>query len=284
MAEDEALSPLARLVRRHDRDRFLTALFASPGRRESLFALYAFNYEVAKTREMVREPMLGQIRLQWWRDSIAAIYDGAGLRRHEVVEPLAAAIAAHGLARAEFERLIDARERDLDDSPPADLAALEAYAEASAGPLVLLALQVLGVHDGAAAAAGRGIAIAHALAGLMRAAPFHARARRLYLPADLLAAGGIDLDRTIFALKATPALAGVVAAVAARAQAHLVASRSLRREVPRAALPALLPGVLAERSLARLARVRHDVFAPSLARPEGGLTARLTLAALLGRY
>ena len=51
-------------VRQHDRDRYLTALFAPPARRPGLFALYAFNLEVAKVREAVSEPMLGHIRLQ----------------------------------------------------------------------------------------------------------------------------------------------------------------------------------------------------------------------------
>ena len=74
------LSPVAALVRHHDRDRFQTALFAPARRREALFALYAFNYEIARVRESVREPMLGQIRLQWWREAIDAAYAGAAAR------------------------------------------------------------------------------------------------------------------------------------------------------------------------------------------------------------
>ena len=66
------LSPLGELVRRHDRDRYQTALFAPADRREALFALYAFNYEIARVRESVTQPMLGQIRLQWWREVIDA--------------------------------------------------------------------------------------------------------------------------------------------------------------------------------------------------------------------
>src|SRR5580704_15885570 len=102
-----ALSPIGALVRNHDRDRFQTALFAPAGSREALFALYAFNYEIARVRESVREAMLGQIRLQWWREAIAAAYAGAPPRRHEVVEPLTAALRAPGLSREHFERLID---------------------------------------------------------------------------------------------------------------------------------------------------------------------------------
>ena len=76
---------MAGLVRQHDRDRFLTTLFAPDDRREDLLALYAFNHEVAKTREVVSEPTLGRIRLQWWRDNLEAIYAGQPPRRHGVV-------------------------------------------------------------------------------------------------------------------------------------------------------------------------------------------------------
>ncbi len=233
-AARDKLSPMARLVRRHDRDRFLTALFAPAQARESLYALYAFNYEVAKTRESVRETMLGRIRLQWWREAIAAIYGGAPVRRHEVTEPLAAAIAAHGLSRRHFEALIDAREADLDDEPPASLASLEAYAAASSGSLVLLALEAVGVRGPDAEEAGREIGIAYALAGLLRAVPFHAGARRLYLPADLIEAAGIDVERGLYSRNRSPALAGVAAQVAGRARFHLAAARASRRRMPRA--------------------------------------------------
>ena len=85
-------------VRRFDRDRYLAALFARSGPRADLLALYAFNLELAKIRELVREPMMGLIRLQWWRDCIAEIYAG-NVRRHQVAQPLAAAVARHGLPR-----------------------------------------------------------------------------------------------------------------------------------------------------------------------------------------
>src|SRR6202045_4412867 len=74
-AKTDRLSPVAALVRRHDRDRFQTVLFAPAARREALFALYAFNYEIARVRESVTEPMLGRLRLEWWREIIAAAYE-----------------------------------------------------------------------------------------------------------------------------------------------------------------------------------------------------------------
>src|SRR6202051_5062603 len=109
------LSPLAALVRRHDRDRYQTALFAPADRREALFALYAFNYEIARVREIVTQPTLGQIRLQWWREIVDAAFAGRAPRQHEVAVPLAAAIREFAPTRAHFDRMIDTRERDLDD-------------------------------------------------------------------------------------------------------------------------------------------------------------------------
>jgi phytoene synthase len=58
---------IAALVRRHDPDRFLTSLFAPPAQRDALLTLYAFNHELARAREVISEPPLALIRLQWWR-------------------------------------------------------------------------------------------------------------------------------------------------------------------------------------------------------------------------
>src|SRR3954454_24269808 len=156
-----SLSAPAAIVRRHDRDRYQTALFAPSDRREALFALYAFNYEVARVRETMTQPMLGQIRLQWWREVIAAAYAGAPARRHEIVQPLVAAIGEFGLSRAPFDRIVDTRERDLGDAPPADLAALVDYAEGTSSALIDLALEALGAAEPASVEAARTVGIAY---------------------------------------------------------------------------------------------------------------------------
>jgi phytoene synthase len=194
---------------------------------------------------------------------------------------LANAIRKHQMSRPHLEALIDSREADMVDEPPADLAALERYAESSSARLVLLALEVLGVREAAAIAAGREVGIAYALAGLMRAVPFHARARRIFLPGDLV---DETARRALLELRPHAALASAVAAVTQRARAQLARARARRAEIPRAALPALLTGVLAQRSLDRLAQAKYDVFARALARPDALLVTRLGLAAWRNRY
>ncbi len=281
MADTDEASAAA--VRRFDRDRYLTSLFAPEGRRKALWALYAFNNEIALVREQVREPIAGRVRLQWWRDVIAAIYDGAP-PAVPLARDLAAAVAAHGLSRDPFERLIEAREQDLEDAPPADLAALVAYAEESSAPLVALALEALGVREAAAHAAGREVGIGWALTGLLRAAPHRARTGRSDFPAELLAAEGIAAG-WIDPRRPPAGLARVVERIAAEARARLAAARRFRPDVPRGALPALLPAVLASHDLDRLARAGHDPFAPALGRTERlSRPLRLAVAARRARY
>lgn len=280
----ESRSPLAAALRHHDRDRYQLALFAPAERRDALFALYAFNYEVARIREAVREPMLGLIRLQWWRDALDEIYAGKRPRHHEVVEPLAAAIAAHRPAQAHFTALLDARVRDMDEAPPESLTALEDYASGTSGRLNLLALEILGVDDAEARDAAKAACIAYALTGLLIASPFHARGRRLYLPQDLTARHGADLERSLFALKPAPALAAVARDIALRARSHLDEAQRRRGAIPRAALSAVLSGVLAAQRLKRLERVDYNVMDPRLATEDTLQSLRLAWASLSGRF
>ena len=277
----EGLSPAATLVRSHDRDRFQTALFAPAAHREALFALYAFNYEIARVRESVHEAMLGQIRLQWWREAIDSAYGDGPMRRHEVVEAVTAAIRERNLSRGLFDRLIDTREHDLDDEPPATLAALEDYAEGTSATLIYLALEVLGAAAPPALEAARRIGIAYAFAGLMRAMPVHAQAGRSFIPASLAAETGLD-PRDYAALRATPALRRTVETMASVARGHLTAARRLRRDVPSAAFPALLPARIAANALRRLERAGFDPFS-SAAFGDPLQSWRLSWAALCRR-
>ncbi len=270
-------------MRHRDRDRYQTALFAPAARREALFALYAFNSEIARVREMVTQPTLGQIRLEWWRENIAAAYDGGPVRRHPVAEALASTIREWGLTRHCFDRLIDARATDFDAVPPASLAALEDYAEGTSSQLVYLALETLEARDAAAAAAGRDIGIAYALAGLLRALPFLSATGRQIVPAEVAARAGLDLG-DYRGLRSGPALRVAVAEIAAAAASRLQAARDRRDAIARAAVPALLPAVVAERSLKRLERAGNDPFAPELARRDPLQSWRLAAAALRSRF
>lgn len=163
-------------VRRHDPDRYLLALFQPAAKRQTALALAAWNLELANARQRSGEVLIGQMRLQWHRDALQEIRDGRP-RRHPVVGELA---AAHGAGVLDLDcmlGIVDARERDLDPAPPANLADLEAYGRATAGALNACLWPSLpaAIDSGAA----------FALIGLARAAPANEAAGRRWTPADL---------------------------------------------------------------------------------------------------
>ena len=273
-------STLPALLRRHDRDRFLATLCAPVERQPALWALLGFNYEIARVREVVSEPVLGQIRLQWWRDALDEIYAGRKPRRHEVVEPLAEAVLGCGLDRTLLDGMIEAREQDLAGEPPASLAALEAYLAATSSNLLLAQLAVLGTE---AAEAARHVGIAWGLVGLIRALPFHAAAKTLYIPAEI--AQAVDLhEQDVYSLRPSAPLAAALKALGAAAVAHLAEARKRRRDVPRAALPALLIARLAAHYLRRLAAAGYDPYTPLVQQPDPLAAWRLSWGWAIGRY
>ncbi len=277
------LSPLAAEVRRLDHDRYLCALFAPPQARESLFALYAFNAEVARVREAVTEPLAGSIRLQWWRDVLEDIYGGGEGPPHRVARALAGAVRRHRLSRLPFEQLLEAREFDLDAEAPADMAALLSYAEATSATLAGLSLEILEARDEASREAGRQVGLAWALTGLLRAVPFHAAARRIYLPATLSRDSGVEFGE-LFAGRPGPGLRMAVAEIAEAARRHIEAARSAAPRIPRRAVPALLPATLAEAYLGTLAKAGYDPFERRVGAPGRGRLIRLAVSAWRGRF
>jgi phytoene synthase len=241
---DDALNICAAHVRRADPDRYFTALFAPAERRPFLLALYAFNHEIARIGESVSEPMLGAIRLEWWRETVQSAMEGAP-RNHDVARALAAGFADHPLPLDLFEALLTARAFDSAGEQFADLAALETYVDATSGNLMRLAARLLGADDSAVGAAG----LAYGLTGLLRAVPFHASQRRLYLPLDLLKAAGLSPD-DIFAGRGAAKLQAVMAQIAARARVHY--GRAHKGPKMRTGLAAVLPASLVPLYLRRL--------------------------------
>ncbi len=273
---------LAARVRAVDPDRYATVLFAPAATRPALFALVAFNHEIARVREVVSEPVLGQIRLHWWREALEGIYAGAP-PAHDVARALADALALGRLERAILERMIEARERDLAEEPPARIEELLSYAQDTAGGLIELMLQALDADVPAAREAGRAIGAAYALVGLARAIPFHARARRSYLPSALLAEHGLAAE-DLYRQEPPQALPAAVAKIAGLARVHLLEARDLAGPVPRRAVPALLSAAVAETYLRRLDRAGYDVYHPSVAERPPGLIWRLAAKAWTGRW
>ncbi len=256
-ALDASFAHCETLVRELDPERYQASLFAGQAQRGGLLALAAFNAEIARVRDAIREPMAGEIRLQWWRDALngTARGDASG---HPVVPALLATIERARLPLAPFHALIDARTFDLYDDPMPTLGDLEGYAGETASMLVRLGSLVLldGREPGGAAAAGHaGVAIA--LAGLMRALPFHARRGQVYLPGDVLARHGVSRDDIVTG-RGGPGLGAALAELRAEARRHLKLAMEGLSGLPEAVAPAFLPLAPVEPHLRRMERANHD--------------------------
>src|ERR1043166_3877698 len=248
-----------KLVRAGDKDRWLPALFAHADRRAHLHALYAFNLEVARVRELAREPMAGEIRLQWWREVIA------GTRPGEAA--LLDAIARYRLPVQTLLDLIEARAFDLYNDPMPTLAAFAGYGRRTASGLIMLAAQVL---DRAAADVGNAAVpagIAYATTGLLRAFALQASRGQLYLPADVLVRHGVS-SSDILAGRTTGGLRAALAELRAFARGNLAAYAVRRGELPAAILPAFLPVALVPAYLDRMERRDYDPFKTPVELPQ----------------
>jgi phytoene synthase len=249
------------LVRTADKDRFLAALFAPAEHRGALHALYAFNLEMARMREIIREPLAGEIRLQWWNDAIASRAAGeAGA--NPVAAALLATMARYRLPAELLTGLIAAHRFDLYDEPMGTLADFNDYARATASAIIELAARILAPDNTPdlgelAFQAGLG----HAIAGLLRALPVHAARGQSYVPAEVLERHGASLSG-IAAKQATPSLRAALAEMRSLAREHLAEAGRLAASVPAATLPALLPVALARPVLDRMERQDYDPFVP----------------------
>ncbi len=252
------------LVRRHDPDRFLTALFAPAERRDTLLLLYAFNHELARAREMVREPMMAMIRLQWWRE----VVEGAE-RRHEVAGPLGAALAAGRLSRDDLAAMIDAREAEAAPAI-ATFAEWQAHVRGTAGALARAAGRALGA-EGALLERIATLGTVYGAAGQVRNVRTLARQGRCLLPLDLLAAQGLTAE-AVAARPDDARLAPVLAELSDWGRGLLAAAGG---RLPRPVIAAALPAVLA----------RHDLRRPAEAPEPRRFAARAAVLAafLAGR-
>ena len=161
-------------ARAHDRDRYLAAQFAAPPARARLLALLALDAEIARVARAVREPLLAEMRLQWWLDGIAAVLAGKPAPKQPALEAFAGAIrdsfGGSGLAADRlgppFARLIVARNRDFADRPLRGADDARTHAEALSAVVVDAALALLGVADGTVRDPARAAGLAYVLVGL----------------------------------------------------------------------------------------------------------------------
>ena len=131
------------LIRRVDPDRWLSSRFvADSAARADVIALYAYDHELARAPKVASNPLLGEIRLSWWREVLDEAFDGRPARQHPTAQALAAMITRRGLVRGPLEAMIDARYRELDATPMTELEALD-WARDCGGQAAAVAAEIL---------------------------------------------------------------------------------------------------------------------------------------------
>ena len=142
-------------LRRNDPDRWLASRFIGDVQaRADVVALYAYDNELGRAPRVASNPLLGEIRLTWWREALDEIFEGRRVRGHPVAQALAAAVQRAGLERAPLEAMIDARYAEL-DRRPLDRAAARSLAQGTAGEAAGVAARILGARTPAGLLAAR---------------------------------------------------------------------------------------------------------------------------------
>ncbi len=255
------------LVREGDPDRYWASLFAPADKRPFLHALYAFSFEIARVRDSVREAMVGEIRLQWWRDALQGEARG-DVRANPVAAALDDTIVRFRLPRQALVDLIDARVFDLYDDLMPTLNDLEGYCGETASRLIRLASIVLadGQDPGGADAAGHA-GVAYAVTGLLRAFPWHARSGQVYIPQDILARHGV-VREDIIKGRGGPGLLAALADLRAVARRHAQQVRTLKGSIPPEVRPAFQALALVEPYLKAMERRDYDPFTSAVDLPQ----------------
>jgi len=209
--------------------------------------------------------MIGQMRLQWWRDQVTEIVDGKGPSKgHPVAEPLSAVVDKRSLTSAKFLTLLDAREQDMSDTPPATMESLVEYCHGTSATLASLALDVLAVSDSTTVDAAQYVGTAWALSGIARAVRHRALAGHIVmLPGDAMASAGLALQDLQSPDKAGAA-ADIIKCVCDESLNYIVQARETRNRLDLVALPVLLQATLAESYIKEIQRAGYRIYDPRL--------------------
>jgi phytoene synthase len=255
-------------ARASDLDRYLAALLAPRRVRGDLIALTAFLGEVARIGEVVTEPMMGEVRLQWWRDALG----GTAKTGNPVADALIAISARHELPDELFHSILDARARGLDAYVAKTEHDLDDYLRETEGAALQLAARILAA--GAAHEADNVLSAAAQALGRVRLLRS--------LPASL-AKGRNPLPAQVAPVPSCADWQQAARPVLDAARAWLKEARLRAAVAPAAVLPAILPLALVEPYLAALERL-----GPNIARERADISPltrvwRLWRASALGR-
>ncbi len=252
----------AELVRSRDFARYASTLFVPADQRRALLAIYAFNVEISRVRELVSQPLPGEIRLQWWTDMLAGQGHG-GVEGNPVAAELNLAIQNYRLPVERLSRLVDEHQFDLYNDPMPTMAALEGHIQDTSAALFALGAAIAGWQSPDIEHLARHAGLAQGIAQVVAALPLDASRRQLFVPVQLLESHGSAMEE-VFAGKETPTLRAALGQLIGEARGHLDTAFALLPGVPPEVRPVFLPLAGVARDLQRMSRADADLFRPHL--------------------
>ena len=241
-------------------DHSLACGFIPLPQRDAVTTLYAFAAELRAVTWRAREPMMGEIRLQWWREALLGERPKSEVEAHPLASHLLEQLARFQLPVTGLVDLIDGLMDDLYDDPPDDLTALELYCGQTSSVLMRYASLMLadGADAGRPETAGPA-GVAFGLTEIILHLPNHVRSGRVKIPLTLLHKAGIE-PQTIQSLQDSEILRALILPLLDLAQTRLDEFKALKSSLPTAIRPAFaLVGLVAP----RLHLIRKAIMNPS---------------------
>ncbi|XP_009322722.1 PREDICTED: NADH dehydrogenase (ubiquinone) complex I, assembly factor 6 [Pygoscelis adeliae] len=255
-------------LRKRDYEGFLCSLLLPVESRTSAFALRAFNVELAQIKDSITQKTTGLMRMQFWREAVEDIYCD-NPPHQPVAAELWRAVKRHNLTKMWFMKIIDEREKNLDDRAYRNIQELETYAENTQSALLYLTLEMLGVRDIHADHAASHIGKAQGIVTCLRATPYHSTRQKVFLPMDICMLHGVSQEDFIRG-KQEKNVRDVIYDIASQAHIHLEHARSFSKKVPVKAYPAFFCTVALDDYLCNMRKVDFNIFHPSLQKKSSG--------------
>ncbi|KAI0051400.1 hypothetical protein FA95DRAFT_270299 [Auriscalpium vulgare] len=254
-------------VRQHDYEGFLISQFYAGDNARAYFALKAFSNELAMIQDSVSNILIGEMRMQFWRDVVKGITDGRP-PHHPIALALYDASKTANLAPYHLKRIVDARANELQAPVHLTVDSLTSHAESTASTLLYLLMSVLNLSSETLSHAASHVGVAQSISILLRALPYHAAKGRMVIPAEITAKHAVSQEEVF---RKGPSAQGIDNAVfdfATLANDHILTARDMLKEtggkVPAGAMPIFSTAIPVTTYLERLEAVNFDAFHPSL--------------------
>ncbi|NXC12337.1 NDUF6 factor, partial [Corythaeola cristata] len=260
--------------RKRDYEGFLCSLLLPAESRTSAFALRAFNMYPFQIKDSITQKTTGLMRMQFWREAVESIY-GDNPPHQPVATELWRAVKRHNLTKMWFMKIIDEREKNLDDRAYRNIQELETYAENTQSALLYLTLEMLGVRDIHADHAASHIGKAQGIVTCLRATPYHSARQKVFLPMDICMLHGVSQEDFIRGKQEKNYICVLFCFFSLPLYPVYFQARSFSKKVPVKAYPAFFSTVALDDYLCNMRKVDFNIFHPNLQKKSTLLPLRL---------